>query len=329
MNLRKTLNKARFTQWTNILCQLRPSLTPEEISNLIPWRYKFVTALRDDKVVGVGAYYPTASLIKGKFNYLADLVVDTQYRGKGVGGEMMEEILETNLPCELDSGLEKVDAHRFYLNLGLTHTAYAVRPPISVLATLSDLPLKPTYLINDEKDLRAQSQEKQTHIQAFIDRNANISYQANLQAFMRSNPDHHLLALKDEADEIEGVLLYELQNRLSFGGNCFHVTDLIVKRGSGAEKRQNALLLSLLQQAKNYNADDSSSPIRTVVVEMTEEEVGKHEILKGGNVYKAPDVKKMNINAFFSVSAKHFVKLGNISNKDHLPTGNWYRKIIC
>lgn len=330
MALRTSFNKVRFPQWVDIMRQLRPSVTPDDVANLVPWRYKFVTSSRDDKVVGAGAYYPTASLIKGKFNYLADLVVDEKYRGHGVGASMMSEILDPNLSCELDSGLEKVDAHRFYRGLGFVHSGYAVRPQVAVLAAMGDLPQQQTYLIDGASHLQAQGEDKQMRIQAFIDEHAtlNVSYQANLQLFMKGNPDHRLLALQGDAGELEGILLYELQNRLSIGGNCFHVTDLIVKDGLGAKERQNALLLSLLQQAKNCNVKDSASSIRTVIVEMTEEEAKNHKVLKGGEAEdKAVNsVTKININSFFSATAKHFIKPASATDKDQLPSGGWYQK---
>lgn len=324
MALRTPLNNVRFTQWVDIMRQLRPSLSQEEVTNLVPWRYKLVTALRDNKVVGVGAYYPTASLIRGKFNYLADLVTDSTYRSTGIGAQMMDDILDPNLACELDSGLEKVDAHRFYERLGFAHTGYAVRPQVAVVAALEDLPLQPTYLIDGMKDLASQSPENQKQLQAFIDENANAAYQGSLENFMRSNPDHRLLALENEAGKIEGVLLYELQNRLSFGGNCFHVTDLIVK--DGTRERQNALLLSLLQYAKECNAHEKAAAIKTVVIEMTEEDLNKHEILKGSKAREVSDNIKVNMNTFFSATAKHFIKPAGAEKNNQLPTGDWYKK---
>jgi GNAT superfamily N-acetyltransferase len=328
---RTSLNKTRISQWLDIMRQLRPSVAAEAVDELIPWRYKFITASRDNRIVGVGTYYPTASLIRGKFHYIADLVVDSKYQGKGVGTEMMREIVDPTISYELDSGLERIDAHHFYLSHGFLHTGYAVRPPVAVLMSIENLPQQLTYHIDGSQHLEAQGKNKLDQIQAFIDEHAgmNSAYQANLQLFMINNSEHRLLLLQNESGELEGLLLYELQNRLCYGGNCFHVTDFIVKGGLGAAQRQEALLLSLLQQAKKTNLQDHF--IKTIVVEMPEEDVQKHNILKSSRPItphkdSISSNGKININSFLSVSAKHFVKVPPPSDKDKSRAESWYQK---
>jgi GNAT superfamily N-acetyltransferase len=188
---RTSLNKTRISQWLDIMRQLRPSVAAEAVDELIPWRYKFITASRDNRIVGVGTYYPTASLIRGKFHYIADLVVDSKYQGKGVGTEMMREIVDPTISYELDSGLERIDAHHFYLSHGFLHTGYAVRPPVAVLMSIENLPQQLTYHIDGSQHLEAQGKNKLDQIQAFIDEHAgmNSAYQANLQLFMINNSD--------------------------------------------------------------------------------------------------------------------------------------------
>ena len=321
MAFRSPLNSARFSQWADIMRQLRPSVTSEDISNLVPWRYRFVTSIQDDKVVGVGAYFPTSSLVRGRYNYLADLVVDSKYRGKGVGTSLMEEILASDFPCELDSGLEKIDAHRFYHKLGLLSPKYAVRLQFAALAALSesDFPQQKICLIDGAHYQQTQDEDQLRRIQTFIDEHAalRVPQQANLQLFMKENPDHHLLTIQDETGELEGVLLFELQNRLSIGGNCFYVSDLIIKKGRVEKERQSALLLSLVQKVKKCNSYDRTSSIRSVIIEMTEQEARSHRLLKDdekiGTESTAdnsarPDAKQININSLFAVTAKHFVK---------------------
>src|SRR5690606_8108127 len=109
----------------------------------------------------------------------------------------------------------------------------------------------------------------------------------------------------------------------------FHVTDLIVK--DSEKEKQNTLLLFLLQQAKDCNTKKSSA-IKTVVIEMTEEDLSKHEILKGAKARESSD-NKLNINTFFSATAKHFIattkhvrKPWATENNDELPKGDWCQK---
>lgn len=333
MNPRALLNnKARLLQWVSIMRQLRPSVVPEDIGNLVPWRYRFVTSIQDDKVVGVGAYFPTSSLVRGKYNYLADLVVDSNYRGKKVGESMMEEILASDLPCELDSGLEKVDAHRFYHRLGFLSHKYAVRLQLAAYESMSgsDFPEQQTQLIDGAQHLHTQDEDKLRRIQEFIEEHAalKVPHQANLKLFMKENPDHRLLIMQGDTDKLEGVLLFELQNRLSIGGNCFHVSDIIVKKGPGEKERQNALLISLVQKTKEYNSHDKTCSIRSVIVEMTEQETRSHKLLKGdgkddakslADKIASPNAKHININSLFSVTAKHFIKAAHRSDQNILP----------
>jgi len=336
MMLRTLHNKVQLSQCADLMRQLRPTIKSSDISNLASWRYKFITASSNDKVVAVGAYFPTASLLRGIFNYLADLVVDKEHRSKGIGAEMLAEILKSYPVCELDSGLERKDAHRFYESHGFAHSKYAVRLEAISLEAINDLPFQDTQLIPNNNRFQKQNINFQNHIQEFINKNSAVSatYQVNLQLFMIENPGHQLLLLRNSGNgELDGVLLFELQKRLSIGGNCFYVSDLIVKNSPSKTEKQNALLLALIRHAKDCNSMINDVSVKNVIIEMTDDEIKNHELSCHATVSNKSKVSvndggiKKNINTFFSVTAKHFSKsfFDHSNSSPHLIS--WHQKL--
>jgi len=82
--------------------------------------YRLAFVRRDGKVAGVAGYRILHNLFKGRHLYVDDLVTDQTTRSHGVGAELMEWLcnLARAQQCawlELDSGVQRFDAHRFYL----------------------------------------------------------------------------------------------------------------------------------------------------------------------------------------------------------------------
>ena len=107
-----------------ILQQLRPHLKKEDFISQIRRQerqgYKLVFIEEDKKVISVAGFRLTEKLSKGKFVFVDDLVTDKENRSKGYGEKLIQWIIELAKEnnCnvfELDSGVEKFDAHRFYL----------------------------------------------------------------------------------------------------------------------------------------------------------------------------------------------------------------------
>ena len=74
----------------------------------------------DGEVRAVAGYRFLESLFSGKFLYVDDLVTRDRDRSRGFGGALLDWLVEQarthvcdNL--ELDSGVQRFDAHRFYL----------------------------------------------------------------------------------------------------------------------------------------------------------------------------------------------------------------------
>ena len=107
-----------------VLVQLRSNLRKEDtvptIRKQFAEGYRLAFVRRDGNVVGVAGYRILHNLVKGRHLYVDDLVTDEATRSRGVGTELMEWLCEfaRAQQCawlELDSGVQRFDAHRFYL----------------------------------------------------------------------------------------------------------------------------------------------------------------------------------------------------------------------
>jgi GNAT superfamily N-acetyltransferase len=74
----------------------------------------------DGEVRAVAGYRFLESLFSGKFLYVDDLVTRDRDRSRGFGGALLDWLVEQARAhgcdtLELDSGVQRFDAHRFYL----------------------------------------------------------------------------------------------------------------------------------------------------------------------------------------------------------------------
>jgi GNAT superfamily N-acetyltransferase len=86
----------------------------------------------ENEVRAVAGYRFLESLFSGKVLYVDDLVTGAQDRSRGFGGELFDWLVEqarqhgcANL--ELDSGVQRFDAHRFYLVKRMNISSYHFR----------------------------------------------------------------------------------------------------------------------------------------------------------------------------------------------------------
>ena len=78
----------------------------------------------DGAPVAVAGFRIGSSLAWGRYLYVDDLVTKAAFRGRGHGSALMHWLVEEaqRLGCDslhLDSGTQRHDAHRFYLDHGL------------------------------------------------------------------------------------------------------------------------------------------------------------------------------------------------------------------
>ena len=110
------------------LRELRPNRTEEEMREMIPGLFDEgfnIIYIGDDSVAFAVAGYRTLNfLFSGKTLYLDDLITHPEYRGQGYAGQLLDWLKNYAKDnrydhVSLDSGFQRKDAHRLYLNKGL------------------------------------------------------------------------------------------------------------------------------------------------------------------------------------------------------------------
>lgn len=111
-----------------VMKQLRPHLKEElwlpAIREMQGEGYVLAYLTRDDLVVAVAGYYLCNKLsVNGKSLYVYDLTTDERYRSMGYGKRLINDLkdLARSRDCEtieLDSGVQRFEAHSFYLREG-------------------------------------------------------------------------------------------------------------------------------------------------------------------------------------------------------------------
>src|SRR5436305_656359 len=107
-----------------VLVQLRPHFHEQDavavVRKQLAVGYRQAFVRHSERVAGVAGYRIMNNLAKGRICYVDDLVTDASTRSHGVGSELMEWLCQfARGECcsclELDSGVQRFDAHRFYL----------------------------------------------------------------------------------------------------------------------------------------------------------------------------------------------------------------------
>lgn len=94
--------------------------------------YQLAFLESDGEVCAVAGYRFLESLFSGEFLYVDDLVTRESNRSSGFGGQLLDWLIEQarkhgceNL--ELDSGVQRFDAHRFYFSKRMSISSYHFR----------------------------------------------------------------------------------------------------------------------------------------------------------------------------------------------------------
>lgn len=120
-----------------VMCQLRPHLDlPAFLAAVKRMRtegYKLVF-LADPDVRAVAGFRKMEMLVTGKVLYVDDLVTCEKHRSRGYGRQLLAWLLEEakREHCqhlELDSGVKRLDAHRFYEREGMAKAAFHFSVP--------------------------------------------------------------------------------------------------------------------------------------------------------------------------------------------------------
>jgi GNAT superfamily N-acetyltransferase len=116
-----------------VLLELRPHLTAESFDAIFregwPQGLRFLAAYEGERCVGVAGWRILASTFTIRKLYVDDLVTAGDARSGGVGQALLAELKARAKAAgctklDLDSGVQRGRAHRFYFREGLTITAY-------------------------------------------------------------------------------------------------------------------------------------------------------------------------------------------------------------
>jgi GNAT superfamily N-acetyltransferase len=108
-----------------VLRELRSALTEEEIVNQVQLQmnqgYRLACVSSGEMVQSVAGYRFLHNLYHGKFLYVDDLVTRANRKRNGFAGRLFDWLWEQarDQGCSalvLDSGVQRYDAHRFYLH---------------------------------------------------------------------------------------------------------------------------------------------------------------------------------------------------------------------
>ena len=112
----------------DVMKQLRPLLKEDTwlktVRHMQNEGYTLGYLAKDGLVVAVAGYYLCHKLaVNGKSLYVYDLSTDERHRSMGFGKRLIDDLKELarSRDCEsieLDSGVQRFDAHRFYLREG-------------------------------------------------------------------------------------------------------------------------------------------------------------------------------------------------------------------
>ncbi|GAA0292319.1 GNAT superfamily N-acetyltransferase [Gracilibacillus halotolerans] len=107
-----------------VMSQLRTHLDKKTYLELVKEaqeqdRYKLFALIEKDRIVAVIGFKPMITLYYGRFVWVCDLVTDATLRSKGYGEQLLSFIHRWAQEHQyervaLSSGLQRVDAHRFY-----------------------------------------------------------------------------------------------------------------------------------------------------------------------------------------------------------------------
>ena len=106
-----------------VMVQLRPHVKEEEFVATVRRQfgegYRLAFIRREGRVLAVAGFRILHSLASGRFCFVDDLVTDEAARSKGLGAELLRWIRAQARAAgcrrlELDSGVQRFAAHRFY-----------------------------------------------------------------------------------------------------------------------------------------------------------------------------------------------------------------------
>ncbi len=113
--------------------ELRPHLVESEFVSLIKKlqadKFTLIFIEEQGQAISAAGFVEGVKLHRGKFIYIDDLSTLPAHRGKGLGTALLDWIFDyaqkNNFDqVHLDSGVQRFDAHRLYLNYGFNISSH-------------------------------------------------------------------------------------------------------------------------------------------------------------------------------------------------------------
>ena len=116
-----------------LMVQLRSHLTESEFVERVQRQqqsgYFLVYGEKNNSIKAVAGCRLMETLIDGRLLYIDDLITAASERSQGYGGALLDWLVDYAksqgcVSLQLDSGVQRADAHRFYFRKGLTISSF-------------------------------------------------------------------------------------------------------------------------------------------------------------------------------------------------------------
>jgi len=133
MNTYLAKTDAEILECYPVIKELRPHISEDGFVQCVRRQeeggYRLLAVKASDAVVAVAGFRTGENLAWGRFLYVDDMVTAEQHRSKGYGAVLLSWLQKYALSegCQqlrLDSGQQRLDAHRFYEREGLSKTGF-------------------------------------------------------------------------------------------------------------------------------------------------------------------------------------------------------------
>lgn len=124
--IKELKDKKEWKEAYPVMKQLRTHLDENQFLQLVQEAvqkegYQMAALYENEKMKAVTGFMPMITLYNGRFVWVCDLVTDSDHRSKGYGEALLNYVHHWSKKngydiVSLSSGLQRVDAHRFYEN---------------------------------------------------------------------------------------------------------------------------------------------------------------------------------------------------------------------
>ncbi|MBD0336759.1 MAG: GNAT family N-acetyltransferase [Cyanobacteria bacterium Co-bin13] len=139
MDIRYARTETDLRRCFPVVVQLRPHLSQAEFINRVLQQrqegYQLVYVEAEDGVKAIAGFRIQNMLAHGRILYVDDLVTDASSRSQGYGQQLISWLqgqaqAQGCSSLQLDSGVHRAEAHRFYFREGLVITSFHFAKPL-------------------------------------------------------------------------------------------------------------------------------------------------------------------------------------------------------